>query len=76
VEKYGKVRHATDDNTIRNMRLNCGLNKATDTHSENVIHTVFSATIMFNPTRLSVYTYISCLVKQRKQISICNFQSC
>ena len=77
VEKYGKARHATDDNIIRSMRLNCRPNKATGTHSEYVIHTFFFATTMFTPTRLSVtvYTYAVCVVKQRKRISVCIFQS-
>jgi len=76
VEKYGKARHATDDNMIRSMRFNCRLNKAKHTHTHK--HRNFSATTMFTPTRLSVtvYTLSACLVKQCKRISICNFQSC
>jgi hypothetical protein len=33
VEKYGRVRQATDDNIIGRMRFACWINKATDTHS-------------------------------------------
>jgi hypothetical protein len=41
VEKYGRVRQATDDNTIRRMRFACWITKATDTHSEYVILIAF-----------------------------------
>jgi hypothetical protein len=37
VGKYGRARHATDDNIIRRMGLACWITKATDTHSEYVI---------------------------------------
>jgi hypothetical protein len=37
VEKYGTAGQATDDNTLRCMRIACWLPKATDTHSEYVI---------------------------------------
>jgi hypothetical protein len=41
VEKYGRVRRATDDNKRRSMRMACWINKATDTHPE---HAVLSCT--------------------------------
>jgi hypothetical protein len=41
VEKYGKTRHATDDNIIRRMRFACWITKATGTHSEYVIIIAF-----------------------------------
>ena len=37
MEKYGAVGQATDDNTIRRMRIACWTTKATDTYSEYVI---------------------------------------
>jgi hypothetical protein len=40
--KYGRTRQATDDNIIRRMRFACWITKATDTHSEYVIHIAFS----------------------------------
>jgi hypothetical protein len=36
-EKYGKAGQATDDNTMRRMRLVFWITKATDTYSEYVI---------------------------------------
>ena len=33
MEKYGTVRQATDDSTIRRMRFACWITKAVDTHS-------------------------------------------
>ena len=41
VEKYGKERRATDDNTIRCMRFTSWITKAIDTHSEYVILIAF-----------------------------------
>jgi hypothetical protein len=41
VEKYGRARHATDDNIIRRMRFAWWIAKATNTHSEYVILIVF-----------------------------------
>jgi len=37
VEKYDRVRHATNDSIIRRTRFACWMTKATDTHSEYVI---------------------------------------
>jgi hypothetical protein len=37
VEKYGRVRHVTNDNSIRRMHIACWVTKATDTHSEYLI---------------------------------------
>jgi hypothetical protein len=37
VEKYGRARQATDDNTIRRMRFACWITKVTGTRSEYVI---------------------------------------
>jgi hypothetical protein len=42
VEKYGKVRHATDNNIVECICFACSITKATDTHSENVKMIVFS----------------------------------
>jgi hypothetical protein len=41
VEKYGRVRQATDDNVVRPMRVACWITKATDTHSEYVMLIAF-----------------------------------
>jgi hypothetical protein len=41
VEKYGTARQATDDNILRRIRIACWITKATDTHSEYVIHIAF-----------------------------------
>jgi len=41
VEKYCRARQATDDNITWDMHFACWLTKATDIHSEYVIHTVF-----------------------------------
>jgi len=41
VEKCGRDRHATDDDIIGRMRIVCCINKATNTHSENVILLLF-----------------------------------
>jgi hypothetical protein len=38
VEKYDTAGQGTDDNIIRRMRFACWISKATDTHSEYVIH--------------------------------------
>jgi hypothetical protein len=42
VEKYGTARQDTGDNIIRRMRFACWITKATDTHSEYVIHIALS----------------------------------
>jgi len=39
--KYGKARHATDDNTVRRMCIVRWITKATDTHSEYVTFIAF-----------------------------------
>jgi hypothetical protein len=62
-EKYGTARQATDDDTIRRMRLACRLTEATDTHSEHLIRIAFPRQQWLRE-RASIlhYTYISCLV--------------
>jgi hypothetical protein len=37
VEKYGRARQATDDNTTQGMRFVCWVKEATDIYSEHVI---------------------------------------
>jgi hypothetical protein len=39
---YGRDRQVIDDNTIPRMRIACWATKATNTHSEYVIPTVFA----------------------------------
>jgi len=41
VEKYDRAGQATDDNIIRHMRIACWITKATDRHSEYVLHIAF-----------------------------------
>jgi hypothetical protein len=40
-QKYGTAGQATDENTIRRMRIAFGLTKATHAHSEYVIYIAF-----------------------------------
>jgi hypothetical protein len=63
VEKYGTVRQATDDNTIRRMRFACCITKATDTHSQYVILIAFQQQQWLRE-RVSMLhcTYIACHV--------------
>ena len=63
MEKCGRARQATDDNIIRRMRFAFWMAKATDTHSEYVIHTAFPRQQWLRE-RASVlrYMYIACLV--------------
>ena len=39
-QKYDRAGQATDDNTIQRLRFACWINKAINTHSENVIELV------------------------------------
>jgi hypothetical protein len=41
VEKYSRVRQATDDSIIRRVRITCWVTKATDTRPEYVILSTF-----------------------------------
>jgi hypothetical protein len=59
VEKYGRSRQATDDNTIRRMRFACCITKATTHRMCNTY--CFSTTKMVTRTRLSVELYLHCL---------------
>jgi hypothetical protein len=69
VEKYGRARQATDGNIIRRMRFACWVTKATDTHSEYVILTVFQRQpwLLERASVLNVYVYIAFPVKRRKE---------
>jgi len=40
-ENFAEDRQATDDSKTRRMRIACQITKATDKHSENVIHIAF-----------------------------------
>jgi hypothetical protein len=46
VEKHGAAGQATDESTIRRMRIECWMNRATNTHSEDVILNRFSMATM------------------------------
>jgi hypothetical protein len=61
VEKYGTARQATDDNIIRRMRFACWITKATDTHSEYVILTVFSRQQWLRERASMLRLYVHCL---------------
>jgi len=41
-KNYGRDRQVIDDKTIRRMRIACWVTKATNTHSEYIILTVFA----------------------------------
>jgi hypothetical protein len=71
VEEYGRARQATDDNIIQHMRFACWISKATDTHSVYVIHITFRRQ-QWLCERASIlhYTYIPCLVCNRKAASV------
>jgi hypothetical protein len=62
VEKYGRARQTTDDDTIRRMRCACWITKATDTYSEYVILIAFPRQKWLRE-RASIlrYTYSACL---------------
>ena len=52
VEKYKTAGHVTEGNIIWRMRFSCWVNKATKTHSEYVILTVFPWQPMVARTRI------------------------
>jgi len=63
MEKYGRIRQATRDNIIRNMRFACWIVKATSTHSEYVILTAFPLQKWLHEgASILRYTYIAWLV--------------
>ena len=63
MDKYGRVRQATDDNTIWRMRIACWITKATNVLSEYVIFFFAFPLQQWLRERASVlrYTYIACL---------------
>ena len=64
VEKYDTASQATDDNTIRRVRLACSMNKGYR-HTHGICNTAcFSTVKMVTRTRhdITSYTYIACLV--------------
>jgi hypothetical protein len=63
VEKYGRARHATDDNTMRRMRIACWITKATDTHSELILTALqWQQCLRERASRLLLYAHcLSCL---------------
>ena len=63
MEKYSSTGKATDNNTVRRLRILCWKSKATDTDSEYVILIAFLREQWLRE-RASIlrYTYISCLV--------------
>ena len=64
MEKCGRDRQATDDNTIPCMHFACWITRATVTHSEYLINTYcFSMATVVTRMHLSVLLYyIACLV--------------
>jgi len=67
VGKYGTAGQATDDSTIRRMRIACWIPKATDIHFEYVI-TCFSTATTVTRTRLDITLHIHCLSCWKKCI--------
>jgi hypothetical protein len=63
MEKYCTVGQATDDSIIRRMHFACWILKATDTHSEYIIHIAFPRQQWLRE-RASIlrYTYIACFI--------------
>ena len=57
----GIARQATDDNTVRRMRIACRMTKATDTPSEYVIFFFFSTATVVTRTCLGVTLCAYCL---------------
>ena len=80
VEKYCKPRY--NMMKIRRMHIECWIPKATNTHSEYVIHIAFPLQLWLHErTSMSRYTYIACLVifmiLQRAEITLCwNWKRC
>jgi hypothetical protein len=76
VGKYGRAGQATDDNIIRHMHFACRITKATDTHSEYVIHIAFPQQqwLRERPPVLS-YAYIDCLVINENKCAYCTIRS-
>ena len=60
LEKFGRARQATDDNTIRRMRFVCWIPKATDTNSEHVILIAFPRQQWFRERASVLRSYIQC----------------
>jgi hypothetical protein len=58
-EKYARARQAKDDSIIWRMRSACQIPKATDTHSEYVMHIVFQQQRWIRE-RASVLRYTTC----------------
>jgi len=61
VEEHGISRQATDENTIRRMSTKFCTTKATITHSEYVIFTVFPLQQRLQKARLNITLYVHCL---------------
>jgi hypothetical protein len=62
VEKYGRARVVTDDNTICHMDFAYWITKGTNTHSEYVILICFPQQELHERASVLYYTYIPCLV--------------
>ena len=59
-EMWKNMRQATDDNVIRRMRIACWIPQAIDMHSEYVLITFSTATMVIR-TRLNVTLCVHCL---------------
>jgi hypothetical protein len=60
VGKCGRAGEATHNNIIRRMRFAGWITKATNTHSEYVIHIAFTRKLVTR-TRLNITSYVHCL---------------
>jgi hypothetical protein len=61
VEKYGRARHATDDNIIQRMFIACYITKATDAHSEYVVFIAFARQQWLLERASVLRLYVHCL---------------
>jgi PhoPQ-activated pathogenicity-related protein len=61
VERNIRTRQATDDNKIWDMRIACGMTKATETHSDCNTHIVSLRQPYFAPKYLTV-TFVLCFI--------------
>jgi hypothetical protein len=61
MEKYCRARQATDGNITRRMRFACWITKATDTHSEYVIHIAFPRQQWLRERLSMLLLYVYCL---------------
>jgi len=62
MEKYRRVKQATDDSVIHRMCFACRISKGTDTSSEYVILLLHSSSGYMIRPQCYIYMYIACPV--------------